>query len=113
MRDTSAFYRRVGENIRGARLKLHKSQDELAMSVGMQRASISNIEKGRQRMLIHTLAEIARALETEPSNLLPAKLEPAPIPSKTEKTLANLSQKERTFIEDAVGFRKQTKTKRG
>lgn len=83
------------------------------MAVGMQRASISNIEKGRQRILIHTLTDIARALNTEPSKLLPARLEPDSIATNTEKTLANLPEKARAFIEGAVGLREQARTKRG
>jgi len=37
------------------------SQDALASAVGLTRSSISNIEKGRQKPLLHTLIDISEA----------------------------------------------------
>lgn len=39
----------------------------------MTRASIANIEAGKQRVLAHTLVQLADALEVELSDLLPAE----------------------------------------
>jgi len=39
--------------------------------VGLNRTSISNIEKGRQRLLVHQLPVLARVLATTTDDLLP------------------------------------------
>lgn len=47
------------------------TQEELARRVGMTRTSITNIERGRQKVQLHTLYDIAAALDTPIQNLLP------------------------------------------
>lgn len=54
------------------------TQGELARLVGMTRTSISNIESGRQKLQIHTLYDVARALEVSPTALLPTPANPEP-----------------------------------
>ncbi len=49
------------------------SQATLAVSVGLSRTSITNIELGRQHVPLHTLYEVASALGVEPSQFLPDK----------------------------------------
>jgi transcriptional regulator with XRE-family HTH domain len=49
------------------------TQEELARRVQLSRASITNIEKGRQRVLLHQLIEIADALDAKPSELMPSQ----------------------------------------
>jgi len=48
------------------------TQVMIAAETGLSRQSIANIEKGRQRFMLHTLCDIARALGVDPSSLLPA-----------------------------------------
>jgi transcriptional regulator with XRE-family HTH domain len=48
------------------------TQDELARRVGMTRTSITNIEHGRQKVQLHTLYDIAAALDVPAQDLLPA-----------------------------------------
>ena len=45
-------------------------QEDLAARVSLTRTSIVNIEKGRQKLLIHTLILIGRALKVGPTQLL-------------------------------------------
>ena len=47
------------------------TQEELGARVSLSRTSITNIEKGRQKILLHTLADIAEALQVAPVKLLP------------------------------------------
>lgn len=55
------FYRRLGARIRELRgNKL--SQEELAKLVNLKRTSIVNIEAGEQKLLVHNLIAIAKAL---------------------------------------------------
>lgn len=67
----SEFYTELGNRIREARLKAEISQDNLAEKLDLTRASIVNIEKGRQRPMIHTLVLIAELLKTSIYHLIP------------------------------------------
>jgi DNA-binding XRE family transcriptional regulator len=67
------FYEEVGRRVRGARenRKPSLTQKELGDLVGLSRTSITNLEHGRQKCLLHTFAEIAAALHVEPASLMP------------------------------------------
>jgi len=66
------FYRQVGQRIRNLRQKkTDLTQESLAQSVGLTRTSLTNIEKGRQKILLHTFSRIAAALGVSPIELLP------------------------------------------
>jgi DNA-binding XRE family transcriptional regulator len=47
------------------------TQEELAHRVHLKRTSITNIEKGRQKLLVHTLFDIAAALDVPIADLIP------------------------------------------
>jgi len=70
MNDHAAFYKRVGELIRAKRQEQGLSQDMLAKAVGLKRPTVSNIEKGRQNILLHTFFDIAETLGTTADALL-------------------------------------------
>lgn len=69
--DVVTFYREFGERLRRER-EGHLSQSQLADRVGLSRASIANIERGRQRVPLHMLRVFARELGVDPISLLPA-----------------------------------------
>jgi DNA-binding XRE family transcriptional regulator len=67
-------YQHIGRALRRARkeAKPKISQDEVASQMGhMSRASICNIEKGRQRVMLHDLPTLARAVRLRAVDLLP------------------------------------------
>ena len=64
------LYRLVGMRIQTLR-RDHLTQEELADLVGLSRASIANLEAGRQRVPLHHLFGIAEALGTSVADLLP------------------------------------------
>ena len=68
----SKIYRLFGDRVRELRENRSVTQEELARRVQLSRASITNIEKGRQRVLLHQLVNIADALEAKPSELMPS-----------------------------------------
>lgn len=70
------FYQKLGRQIRAARKKSHLTQEALALKISLNRTSITNIEQGRQQLLVHTLVEIANVLDVAPESLLP-KLHPS------------------------------------
>lgn len=65
------LYDRLGTLIRDRRKKLLLTQHELAGRIGISRASLANIETGRQKVLVHQLYALATALDLAPSDLLP------------------------------------------
>ena len=71
------LYERIGKRIRGHRRSKGILQEGLAESAGLSRGSISNIEAGRQKLYIHHLVAIAKALQLDPAELL------APAPEGT------------------------------
>lgn len=73
-RGDKAFYEAVGRRIREAR-QGKITQEALASLVSLTRTSIVNIEQGRQQLLVHTLVDIARALQVQPAELIPPSLE--------------------------------------
>jgi transcriptional regulator with XRE-family HTH domain len=60
----------VGARVRMIRETLGLSQDDLAKRVGMERTSVTNVEIGRQRLLLQTVERFARALGTTPKHLM-------------------------------------------
>lgn len=65
------LYRLFGSRVRALREEKNVTQDELAKLVDLSRTSITNIEKGRQRVLLHQMVGIAHALDAEPTQLIP------------------------------------------
>lgn len=65
------IYADLGRKIRRYREAAHQTQSQLAMRLGISRASLANIEAGRQKVLVHYLYAIADALDLgSPSILL-------------------------------------------
>ena len=64
-------YAEFGRLLRVARRKNGLGQGALAARVGMSRTSITNIERGRQRVLLHQFLELAAAVGADPVQMLP------------------------------------------
>ncbi len=71
-RSDQLFYRQFGRILAAARNKKKMSQEVLARELGLSRTSITNIEKGRQPVQLHTLYQISNLLAVELKDLLPA-----------------------------------------
>ncbi len=85
--DDEWLYREIGTIIAARRDKLGLKQAEVATRIGISRASLANMEVGRQRLLVHQLYRLAEALQLDgPQLLLPTKqngpkISPIPIGS--------------------------------
>jgi transcriptional regulator with XRE-family HTH domain len=103
------FYREVGARIRGVRESKRLTQESVAASIGFSRTSLTNIEKGRQKLLLHTLTEIASALSVSANDLLPSTVDrfeniqiklPTSLPDKqkdfVQRALSSVIQNEKT-----------------
>jgi transcriptional regulator with XRE-family HTH domain len=68
--DGFVLYARIGRSVQALRKQRGMTQAALASLVGLTRASIVNIERGRQKFLVHTLVQMARALDVPPASFL-------------------------------------------
>jgi transcriptional regulator with XRE-family HTH domain len=86
------FYAELGRSIQAQRAKLGLSQESLgaALQPKVTRASIANIEAGKQRVLTHTLVQLADALGIDVFQIIPKheSVRRAAAPSQLEAQLA-------------------------
>jgi len=84
--DQEALYRVVGERIREARERQPDklSQAALAERLGVSRASIVNIEAGRQHAPLFLLWKVAEQLDAELASLIPSRHELTAPPANIE-----------------------------
>jgi transcriptional regulator with XRE-family HTH domain len=82
------FYVEVGQRVRAFRTELGLTQEQLGgfLFPPTTRVSIANVESGKQRILSHTLVQLATALKVEPVELLPPKKDG---PSSNDHDIAN------------------------
>jgi transcriptional regulator with XRE-family HTH domain len=81
------FNKELGRRVRAAR-EGKLTQAQLGASVGLSRTAITNIECGRQRLLVDQLVEIARATGVPPADLLPAATVAADAPAADVSVVA-------------------------
>ena len=100
------IYEQLGQQIAARRRGLKMTQEKLAAAVGMSRASIANIECGRQNVLLHHLYRFAEALNmSNAADLLPTAVasgrpnaEFLGVPFANE----NISEKTKAIMSDLV-----------
>lgn len=64
------IYRLLGAKVEQMRTNIGWTQADLAKRIGLTRASVANIETGRQRLLVHNIDDLASAFQTTPRHLL-------------------------------------------
>ena len=92
------FYNQLGERVQRARRKRGITQEGLASLVGLTRTSIVNIEKGRQKVLCHSLVEFTRALRVSAFDLLP----PATAEMELDSLLKSTPLSTQEFVRSVV-----------
>lgn len=75
MADFDELYSELGRKIRHVRESKQFTQGELAKRLGISRASVVNIEAGRQHTPLHLLWQLAEMLGTELTSLIPSREE--------------------------------------
>jgi transcriptional regulator with XRE-family HTH domain len=98
MIDSKILYRQLGERLAERRTQLKLRQDDVANQIGLTRTSITNIERGRQKILVHHLYALAQALATTPSRLLPKLDEVAETRIEEFEQVRRFSETERKWI---------------
>jgi transcriptional regulator with XRE-family HTH domain len=83
------FYEVLGSRIQEVRGQKKMTQARLGFSLTppSTRASIANIENGKQRVLVHTLVQFARAMGVSVQSLLPPAEEDSCPPSQRDVEL--------------------------
>jgi transcriptional regulator with XRE-family HTH domain len=106
--DEKAFYGAVGVQIEKYRTGKSLTQAQLGsyLRPPLTRAAISNMEKGRQRILAHTLCHIADILGVEVADLVPPRND-KPVAADVQRTL------ERKFPKAAAEIAKAIERSRG
>lgn len=106
MVDEGRLYQAVGERIRKIRVSAGAgalTQAELAKLVGLERTSITNIEKGNQKVSLHTLFRICEALKVSVADTLPALTDVQSAEAPTEEfSFANESVETTPLVKQAV-----------
>lgn len=92
------FYVEFGKLVRGHRQRLGLTQDQLGERVGLSRTSITNIEQGRQKVLLHQVVILAESLEISPEALLPAVPALEVTPQIEQKLPTHLTGAERDWV---------------
>lgn len=70
-REIEAFYRKLGSNIKAVRQNNKLNQSALAQALNLSRASVVNLEKGRQRPPLHLVYEICAKFQCKYHDLIP------------------------------------------
>jgi DNA-binding XRE family transcriptional regulator len=74
VRDVEPLYQRLGQQVQHFRDLAGLSQFQLGKKIGQTRSSIANMEAGKQRIPLHVMEQIARALRVSPVELLKRSL---------------------------------------
>jgi transcriptional regulator with XRE-family HTH domain len=98
------FYETLGAAIKGRRDALGITQAEIALHLGLSRTSITNIERGRQRLLIDQFCRLAELLQCDRDDLLrdavamasiSNRQKPKAVPASVDKFVKSLNEPHR------------------
>jgi transcriptional regulator with XRE-family HTH domain len=102
--DESEIYGAFGKLVRQHRKRLSMNQEALGGEIGLSRASIANIETGRQHIPLHHLYRLARALKVDPHTLLPSTAIDRTVSADREITSSmDLSDRQQAAVAQVVG----------
>ena len=97
------LYRRLGQAVAERRRDLGFTQSEIAKKLGLSRASLANLENGRQRIMVHQLFALVNALKLGSIlDLVPKTWAPlAPLP-EIKVSGSALSPQQQSAVESVV-----------
>lgn len=100
MVDERRLYQAIGQKIRQLRETqqgsgVRMTQVELAEMVGLERTSITNIERGNQKVPLHVLFRICEALKAPISDVLPQV-------SEVQSSVEDIGMAEISFASETI-----------
>lgn len=69
-KEEKSYLLKVGDKIRQLRTDIGLSQEKLSFSCDLDRTYIGSVERGERNISVINLKKIAKALKTDPSELL-------------------------------------------
>jgi len=97
------FYLDVGSRIKRSRENKCLTQEALATLIDLSRATLANIESGRQKILLDKFVAISKALNVSIQDLLPSAHENITAEQINTKLSKNISDKElRNWIAQTI-----------
>lgn len=84
---TDQIYAAFGRKVRTRREAMRITQSGLSARIGLSRASIANIEAGRQAVLLHQFLALADALAIPPMDLIPPPQQTSDPPDLPEEVM--------------------------
>jgi transcriptional regulator with XRE-family HTH domain len=95
MTEAQAFYFSLGRRLQDFRKARHLTQEQVGALITppLTRASIANIEAGKQGVLAYTLVQLAQALEITLDDLLPEETAPSQQPELRRRVQNELLEK--------------------
>jgi transcriptional regulator with XRE-family HTH domain len=108
------LYHSIGRRIAERRKQLGLRQTQVAAAIGLSRASLANIETGRQKLLVHQVYRLCTALELKSIlDLLPPSLNSNDQSEELVISGSSLSRTEKlqveNFIRSAIASDQRTK----
>jgi transcriptional regulator with XRE-family HTH domain len=104
--DEGAIYKAFGRAVAQRRRAIPKTQEQVAREIGLSRASLANIERGSQKVFLHQILALTKALELESAHeIVPTKAaEPAKSPRDEVRFSGakDLSKKQKAFVTSLV-----------
>lgn len=97
-----AIYYEVAERLRAARERTGLTQHELGLATGLGQATVSNLEQGKRKIMVHEAVKLANVLGIDLRDLLLGQVEE--IAGETTVTL-RITTEERMTV-DALAYRR-------
>ena len=103
MSEDMELYRRIGQVVAKRRRELGLTQSDVAEKLGLSRASLANLESGRQRIMVHQLFALVNALQLQSIlDLVPQTwVPPGPLP-EIRISNSTLSPKQQSTVESVL-----------
>lgn len=104
--EEQAIYRAFGRAVAERRRAIGKTQEQVAKAIGLSRASLANIERGSQKVFLHQVMALSRALGLQSAHeIVPSQIFPPGSPTKTGFKLSgatDLSRHQKEFVTTLV-----------
>ena len=103
MSEDMELYRRIGQVVAKRRGELGLTQSDVAEKLGLSRASLANLESGRQRIMVHQLFALVNALQLQSIlDLVPKTwVPPRPLP-EIRISNSTLSPQQQSAVESLL-----------
>lgn len=104
--DEGAIYKAFGLAVAERRHAIGKTQEQVASEVSLSRASLANIERGKQRVFLHQILALVDALElTTAHEIVPARAVSLRSTAKADVTMSGakrLSKDQKSIVNNIV-----------